>query len=364
VSILEKNLYQEAITWLKVRLPGNWQVEPSQRVSPSGDRIDGALTLQGAGPSGVMTTLILEIKSRIEPRDAAQLVSGMARIMRDLSNYEILVVSPWLSPRTREVLTENGLNYLDLTGNSRIQIDNPTVFIETNGSPKDPNPLPKGRVRLQGPKAGRLIRTLCDFAPPYGVVDLANATGLAQSYVSRVLDELNDEALIDRPPRSDVLSVNVPALIRRWATTYDVLKNNARMSLLAPTGPQIALSAFQESQSRYAVTGSFAAYRVSPIAVPSLLMVYVDEPEAFAKTVEWLPTSQGANVMLLKPFDSVVWENTTTEKDLVYVAMSQAVADCLTGTGRMPSEGEALLNWMSTSPDVSWKRELKRIKSK
>ena len=29
-----------------------------------------------------------------------------------------------------------------------------------------------------------------------------------------------------------------------------------------------------------------------------------------------------------------------------YVSPSQVVVDCLTGNGRMPSEGEALLNWM------------------
>ena len=30
-----------------------------------------------------------------------------------------------------------------------------------------------------------------------------------------------------------------------------------------------------------------------------------------------------------------------------YVAPSQAVVDCLTGTGRMPAEGEAVLEWMA-----------------
>jgi len=31
---------------------------------------------------------------------------------------------------------------------------------------------------------------------------------------------------------------------------------------------------------------------------------------------------------------------------VTYVADSQVAADCLTGTGRMPAEGQALLEWM------------------
>jgi hypothetical protein len=35
-----------------------------------------------------------------------------------------------------------------------------------------------------------------------------------------------------------------------------------------------------------------------------------------------------------------------------YVALSQAVADLLTGPGRNPTEGEALLQWMQVNSEV------------
>ncbi|NNN22532.1 MAG: hypothetical protein HKL80_11100 [Acidimicrobiales bacterium] len=60
-----------------------------------------------------------------------------------------------------------------------------------------------------------------------------------------------------------------------------------------------------------------------------------------------MPADRGANVVLLNPFDRVVYERTTIENtNIRYVAPSQAAVDCLTGNGRMPSEGTALIDWM------------------
>ena len=50
--------------------------------------------------------------------------------------------------------------------------------------------------------------------------------------------------------------------------------------------------------------------------------------------------------MLLRPFDPVVFDRNQTDGGLRYAAPSQIAVDCLTGNGRMPAEGEALLDWM------------------
>lgn len=59
-------------------------------------------------------------------------------------------------------------------------------------------------------------------------------------------------------------------------------------------------------------------------------------------------------MVLLSPFDSVVWERTEFHNHLTYAAPSQVVVDCLTGNGRMPAEGEALLEWM-ISHEAGWR---------
>ena len=141
--------------------------------------------------------------------------------------------------------------------------------------------------------------------------------------------------------------------MRRWVETYDVLKSNETRHFIAADGARKALERLRNigSDRRSAVTGSFAAVRWAPVAAPALLLVYVEDFSGVAEELNLLPTDEAANIVLLRPFDPVVWVRTVTEDDVAYVAPSQAAADCLTGTGRMPAEGEALVKWMTENEE-------------
>jgi hypothetical protein len=52
-------------------------------------------------------------------------------------------------------------------------------------------------------------------------------------------------------------------------------------------------------------------------------------------------------VILAEPFDPVVFERTWARNGLQYAAATQVAADLLTGPGRSPSEGEAVLAWLA-----------------
>jgi hypothetical protein len=266
----------------------------------------------------------------------------------------VLVVAPWLSERAQERLRAEEINYLDLTGNAFLQLENPTLFIQTQGAARDPAPAPRGKATLQGPKAGRLIRTLVDVGPPYGVRDLGAVTGLNPGYVSRLLETLDDDALIERSRQGRVESVDVGGLIRRWADVYDVFRSNQTATYLAPAGASQTLPRLAAVGQRAAVTGSFAAVRVAPVAGPALLAMYCDNPASVADALELIPADEGANVALLRPFDPVVWKRTSEDNGVAYVAVSQAAVDCSTGNGRMPAEGEALLQWMAEN-EAMWR---------
>ena len=111
--------------------------------------------------------MIVEAKPIFGPRDVDPLLGGLGRTLRTFAGHiAILIVAPWLSKRTRELLRDEKVNYLDLTGNALIRLENPTVFIETQGAIKDPSPRQRGKARVQGPKAGRFVRLLTDVTPP------------------------------------------------------------------------------------------------------------------------------------------------------------------------------------------------------
>lgn len=266
----------------------------------------------------------------------------------------LLVVAPWLSRRTREILADEGINYIDLTGNALVRIDNPPVYIEAAGASRNPTPKSRGTAQVRGPKAARLIRLLADVRPPYGVSELAGETGLAPGYVSQLLDTLYREALIERSPRRPVESVDVAGLLRRWAGSYDVFKTNTAETFIAPSGIESTLVSLAESpaaETGVALTGSVAAARLAPVAAPAMLLAYCDRPAAIGKALRLLPATEGANVVFLDPFDPVVWERTSTSEGLRFAAPSQVVVDCLSGNGRMPAEGVALLDWMQANED-------------
>lgn len=353
IELSENEMAQAAVAWLRDRLPESWEVGPTARAERKvGDaKADAAVDLRA--PNGVYTTMVVEVKRSLGPRDVDRLFTGIGKTLRTLAgNIPILLVAPWISQRTQEMLAAEGMNYLDLTGNALVRLDNPTVYIETQGASKDPAPSPRGKARVQGPKAGRLIRLLVDVRPPYGVRELAASADLANSYVSRVLDTLDDEALIERFGRGRVKSVDGQRLIQRWVETYDVFRSNKAQRYLAPAGASSALDQLRTVGTRSAVTGSFAAGRIAPVAAPALLAVYVDDPRAVVDALRLIPADQGANVALLNPFDPVVWERASLVDGLTYVAPSQAAADCLTGNGRMPAEGEALLQWMTENESL------------
>jgi hypothetical protein len=80
----------------------------------------------------------------------------------------------------------------------------------------------------------------------------------------------------------------------------------------------------------------------------------VENPERAVGELDLRPADTGANVLLLEPFDQVVWERARNEAGLTRVALSQCCVDLLTGTGREPAEAESLLSWMAEN-EHAWR---------
>ena len=358
----ENDLVNRAIQWLQQALPQGWKVQRSEMSFGGGNQGQpqslGDAGLDLIADNTVRTTFIVEVKRSYAPRDVeATFGASLARNLRTVTfNFPILVISDWLSPRTRELLSGQGINYLDLTGNALIRLSNPTLFISSMGAAKASRQATKGQVSLRGAKAAEIVRLLIDVRPPYGVREVGVAAGVVASWVSRLLDFLDREALVERSARGRVESVDIPRLLRRWAETYDVFSTNEAKTFLAPPGARAALERMKDTAAtgRLAVTGSFAAVRRAPVAAPALLVAYAEDLDQASGTLSLLPATEGSNVVLLRPFDPVVWQRTDAENGITFVAPSQAAVDCLTGNGRMPQEGEALIDWMVAN-ESTWR---------
>lgn len=333
------------------RLPPGWA---SRLLAPSARRDAGFdAMLEIRAPQGTKGRLAVEAKRVVEPRQVAMLESTVPA-----AGAPRMLVAPFLTKRVRELLAAAGISYADETGNVRIVLERPAVFIETSGAERSPFREARPARTLKGPKAGRVVRALCDFRPPFGVRELASRAGTDPGYVSRVLAFLASEAFVKRETKAGskragrVVDVGWKDLLRRWAEDHTLLESNVTSSYLEPRGLSALLEKLRSEKRKYAVTGSFAASQLAPVAPPRLLTCYVEDPSAAARQLELRPADAGANVLLVEPYDPVVFERTMMRDGLALAAPSQVVVDLLTSPGRAPAEADALVGWMEEHEDA------------
>ena len=348
----ERELLDSAIDVLTGRLPGNWTVE---KISLGGDPEPQDLIIKGPQPSAQPPVAVVA-RSDVSVRDVQVLMGGpWRRLRRQMGNYPILVVAPYVSPKVRELLAEESVSYVDLTGNIRISLDQAGVFIETQGAQRDPSTT-KQRRGLRGAKAGAVVRVLVDAAPPYTGAEIAKAANVNEGYVSRILETLGDEGLIERQSPGPVMGVDWPAVLRRRAQVLDLFRPTGSHRYIARQGARglVEQLATRGPVATPTITGSFAAARLAPVAAPTLLVMYTMTPRELAQELDLLPAEAGADVVLVRPTNKVVFARAVRDDGSVWAAPSQVAMDCLAGSGRMPAEGDAVIGWMREN-ESAWR---------
>jgi hypothetical protein len=345
---------------LRAMLPDTWELRDDPAATTAladGAAPDQALEIKGG--DGTFSRIVVETKRTLTPRGVDDILKNLKFTRRFDPRGVLIVAAPWLSPSTRARLTAAEVNYFDLTGNASIRLDRPALYVRTEGAQTDPNPPPRGKLTLKGAQAGRLVRALVDFTPPYTTSAIATQAGISISYASRQLAELDAEALVRRDRRGMVVERDWAGLLRARAQHYNTLRTNKPSTYIAPRGPRELYDQLgPAARDLLAVTGSFAAARIAPIAAPAQLMLYVRAPAPIADRYGLLPADAGADVVLLQPEDMGIFTNlVVAEGELPKLPVSQIALDCLAGNGRMPAEGEALLAWMAAHPD-EWQAEI------
>ena len=369
-DVSETKFVDAFVDRMRERLPSRWSLYRREQVEEAyfvrnRPVMDAMLELRD--PQGLSTIIVVETKlGSVEPNR----VNYIAYTMREYENnlYSeaenigdvpvLLLLSTFLSPLARERLIEAGISYADATGNIRFSADKPAIFIETQGADKNPFRENRPLRSLKGSRAARVVRSLLDYRPPYGTREFAGQTQSSLATVSRVTDLLFREAVIVREvPRGRIVSVNWENLVRRWALDYGFERSNTITSYLEPRGTGALFDRLREANFRYAVTGSFAAVRLAPVAEPRLVTLYVDDPEGAAQRLGLRPAETGGNVLLARPFDPVVFERTEKTDGITYARVTQVLLDLMTGPGRGPAEAEALMEWMRENEET-WKLQL------
>ena len=279
--------------------------------------------------------------SRPSPRTARQIPT----------QRPVLVAAAYLSRGVREVLEAEGASYVDQTGNVRLLLDEPGLFILTSGADANPSPDER-RFSLRGAKAGRIVCALARSKPPLGVRELATTAGTDPGHVSRLLGALDREALVDRTSRGRVDHVDWRKLLVLWSEQAPLEARTVASTWLAPRGLKSFWDGLRGAEFAYAVTGSAVAAGIAPAAPTRLASVYLEDPVGTAKTLGLTATRVGANVLLLQPGDDALFERVEERDGLRCASLPLVVADLLSGPGRAPAEAEALMDWMAAHEEM------------
>lgn len=355
-ELTQDALFEQGMARLAELLGPSWQIDrrpDGKEMHRSGGDIIVTLRAEGEGSYG---QLLIDVKpAGVSPRMVEESLLAKLDLLRQLNQYTtLLVLTPWLSRQAQRLLRKHDISYLDLMGNVSLRIPRPAIVIYTEGATRAPQALATepNRSTLAGPKAGRLVRLLTDVRPPYRAGELAQASRLSPGYVSRLLDTLEDQLLIRRDGRV-ITFVDWPNLLRTRAEREALLRKGSYVGLLAPNGISSAVNRIRNlppsGLSNIAVTGTHAAHTVAPLSAGGQLMVYVSpllDEDDLVDELGLIPVDENADVLLLRARDRSVFERTETVEGIPHVALSQVALDCLAGPGRMPAEGEAVIEYM------------------
>lgn len=356
----DTEIIRRGAAMLAERLPNGWSArlasDGGRRTDEADPQIDARIEIEGT--DGQSTTLIVEAKRVVEGRDVGPLGERLGAMANGASRGQGLVMAQYLSPPVREKLTEAGLSYVDVTGNIRVEIESPGLFVSDRGADSDPWRGP-GRPRgtLKGEPAARVVRAVTDIARPWTMRQLVDTSGASTGATYRVVGYLEREGLAARNEAGMVTVPDWVQILRRWSGDYGFLRTNRITQWIAPRGlPDLTRRIRTATDSvRYAVTGSQAAAEWASYAPARAAMIYVEDARRASEVWGLRPTDAGANVVLAEPKFDVVFERTITNKEgVVIAAPAQVAVDLMTGPGRNPSEAEELISWMQRN-EGSWR---------
>lgn len=348
----ERRMIASVVDLIRERVPPLWTFEADvQPSAQNGKRPDAILTL--TSPNDEKIVFVADAKRQISSTSIASVLEQIRRNTPPWVEPALpLVIAPYLPQRTREVLAEREISYADMTGNIWLTASRPGLWVSAVGATRAPDTAGTPLRSLKGPRTGRAMRALVEFRPPFGVRELAARARVPAPTLSRVIELLDREALIDRGERHAVAAVDWQGALRRWSLDYTLRTSNRVVPCLDPRGTAACTDRVASADFTYAVTGAFAAERLIPFAPARTAAIYVPDAELARERLRLRQTDSGANVFLVEPFDPVVFERTMIRDELVCANAVQVVADLLTGSGREPSTAEELMVWMAEHEDA------------
>jgi hypothetical protein len=280
-------------------------------------------------------TLIVEAKSQGEPRYIREAADQLRDYLSRFPGAYPIVLAPYISVQTANLLKSKAVGYFDLAGNALIDFG--PLFISIAGKPSR-NPVQRTLKSLFAAKTSRIIRVLLtNPKKTWYVQDLAAEAGVSIGLASKLKQRLLELEFVD-DTRAGVHLTKPGDLLDEWAKAYSYQKNDIFKYYSPNTGAQVEtrVSEFARNQARgYALTMFSGAARVAPFMRYNFSAFYFSGSMLeLEQQLELKPTDSGANVWAFLPFDDGVYYGMQNVGGMQVVSNVQLYLDLINYKGR------------------------------
>src|SRR6266540_3798977 len=290
--------------------------------------------------------LVLEVCSLGQPRQIRAAVTRLREIRREMEQAYPLAAAVYIGPQSARILKNNGLGYIDLSGNCSLAFGN--VLIEKEGK-RNVRPSTRPLRSLFAPRATRVVRVLLsDPGRAWRLEELAKAAGVSLGHSHNVVKRLEELAWAVRDDDQRIRLSKPADLLEAWCESY-TYRANEITSYLAPERVtrkfigEVARVAAGDGR-RYAFTlNAGAALLVPSLRLPAAHCYLEGDPGPVAQALGLRPAAETDGTLhFLGPYDPGVLHGAFEKGGLKVVCLPQLYADLVHYERRGPEQAEHL----------------------
>lgn len=275
-------------------------------------------------------TLALEVASIGQPKQIREAITRLNEIRREVPAAYPVVVSSYISPQSGAILRQNGVGYLDLSGNCYLALE--TIHIEKEGKP-NVHPSTRPLKSLFAPRATRVVRVLLvDQQHTWRLEELAKVAEVSLGHAHNVVKRIKDLAWLDRGEQQRIRLLKPGELLDAWAEAY-TYRQNSVATYYSPERITRKLMAeiarwAENAGRRYAFTlHSGAALVASTLRFPAVHCYLEGESDSLARALGLRPGEGEGNVHILTSYDQGVFYARLEKGGLSVVSLPQLYVD-------------------------------------
>lgn len=246
------------------------------------------------------------VAPQVRLSDLRKKVSRLKEAAVRWNDFVPVLVAPYVSPKWQEVCRNEGVGFIDLSGNVYLKFK--SIFIERIGFSNKFPVKRKGRSPFSD-KASLVLRALLSKGGrSWGIRELAQEIALDPGYVSRMAREIENRGYVKRIDAK--LSLRSPdGILEDWVRSYNLKKNQLSGYFCMAESVDDILNRLRGLDSaddvHYALSVQAGANLVAPYSGFKEVHVYVQgevDVALLEKRLNLRPVEQGGNLVIMQPY--------------------------------------------------------------